>query len=127
MSRYKINNLEEYFKEYKKSVREPKNLGCASENFTQRDKVVDFNMAEAEIKWFVDAKSILLKNCIDRHLAKGDKTAIILSQMTQVKRLYIFHILNCINKFQNGKRLARSGVQKGDRMHIFTNDSRISY
>jgi hypothetical protein len=24
MSRYKINNLEEYFKEYKKSVREPK-------------------------------------------------------------------------------------------------------
>jgi hypothetical protein len=24
MSRYKINNLEEYFKEYKKSVREPR-------------------------------------------------------------------------------------------------------
>jgi hypothetical protein len=23
------------------------------------DKVVDFNMAEAEIKWFVDAKSLL--------------------------------------------------------------------
>jgi acetyl-CoA synthetase len=26
MSRYKINNLEEYFKEYKKSVREPKKI-----------------------------------------------------------------------------------------------------
>jgi hypothetical protein len=27
MSYYKINNLEEYFKHYKKSVREPKNSG----------------------------------------------------------------------------------------------------
>ena len=36
MSRYKINNLEEYFKEYKKSVREPKKFWdkIASENFT---------------------------------------------------------------------------------------------
>jgi acetyl-CoA synthetase len=36
MSRYKINNLEEYFKEYKKSVREPKKIlgqNCP-ENFT---------------------------------------------------------------------------------------------
>jgi hypothetical protein len=41
MSRYKINNLEEYFKEYKKSVRTQK-FGIASENFTQEDKVVDF-------------------------------------------------------------------------------------
>jgi acetyl-CoA synthetase len=36
MSRYKINNLEEYFKEYKKSVREPRKFWdkIASENFT---------------------------------------------------------------------------------------------
>jgi hypothetical protein len=34
MSRYKINNLEEYFKEYKKSVREPRKFWdkIASEN-----------------------------------------------------------------------------------------------
>jgi hypothetical protein len=33
---------------------------------------------ETEIKWFVDAKVNITKNCIDRHLAKkGDKTAII--------------------------------------------------
>jgi acetyl-CoA synthetase len=36
MSYYKINNLEEYFKHYKKSVREPKKFWdkVASENFT---------------------------------------------------------------------------------------------
>jgi acetyl-CoA synthetase len=34
-------------------------------------------MAEAEIKWFTEAK-LNIKNCIDRHLNKrGDKTAII--------------------------------------------------
>ena len=61
MRRYKINNLEEYFKEYKKSIREPRKFWgkIAAENFTwyqQWDKVFDFNMAEAEIKWFTDAK-----------------------------------------------------------------------
>jgi acetyl-CoA synthetase len=35
-------------------------------------------MAEAEIKWFTEAKLNIAKNCIDRHLNKrGDKTAII--------------------------------------------------
>lgn len=34
MSRYKINNLEEYFKEYKKSVREPKKFGTKSHQKT---------------------------------------------------------------------------------------------
>jgi acetyl-CoA synthetase len=45
MSYYKINNLEEYFKHYKKSVREPKFWDkVASENFTwyQEWDKVDF-------------------------------------------------------------------------------------
>jgi acetyl-CoA synthetase len=44
----------------------------AEENFTwyqQWDKVVEFDMAEAEIKWFTEAK-VNIKNCIDRHLNK---------------------------------------------------------
>jgi hypothetical protein len=56
MSYYKIDNLEQYFKHYNKSVREPRKFWgkIAEENFTwyqQWDKV-EFNMAEAEIKWF---------------------------------------------------------------------------
>jgi acetyl-CoA synthetase len=31
----------------------------------------------------------ITKNCIDRHLQKGDKTAIILNQMTQGRSLHI--------------------------------------
>ena len=71
MSRYKINNLEEYFKEYKKSIREPRKFWgkIAAENFMwyqQWDKVFDFNMAEAEIKWFTDAKVNITKNSYNR-------------------------------------------------------------
>ncbi len=83
MSYYKIDNFEQYFKHYNKSIREPRKFWgkIAEENFTwyqQWDKVVDFDMAEADIKWFTEAKVNIVKNCIDRHLAKrGEKTAII--------------------------------------------------
>ena len=50
MSYYKIENLEEYCKHYKKSIREPKKFWdrIASANFTcyqEWDNVLDFNMA----------------------------------------------------------------------------------
>ena len=83
MSYYQVKNLEQYFKHYNKSIREPRKFWgkIAEENFTwyqQWDKVVEFNMAEAEISWFAGAKVNIVKNCIDRHLVRrGNKTAII--------------------------------------------------
>lgn len=102
MSRYKISNFEEYFKEYKKSIKDPKKFWdkIASENFTwyqEWDKVVDFNMAEAEIKWFVDAKVNITKNCIDRHLAKKEtKLLLFLNQIILTKLQYLLLITNYI-------------------------------
>jgi acetyl-CoA synthetase len=126
MSRYKINNLEEYFKEYKKSVREPKKFWdkIASENFTwyqQWDKVVDFNLAEAEVKWFTEAKVNITKNCIDRHLAKkGDKTAIIFepNDPTEEAQHISYNDLHLrVSKMANV--LKEQGVNKGDRVCIY--------
>jgi hypothetical protein len=104
MSYYKIQNFEQYFKHYNKSVREPRKFWgkIAEENFTWYqlwDKVVEFDMAEAEIKWFTEAKLNIAKNCIDRHLNKENETAIILSPMTLLKKPCIFPITNCINGF----------------------------
>ena len=53
MSYYKIKDLENYFKMYKKSVREPRKFWdrIADENFTwyqKWDKVFEFDMQEAE-------------------------------------------------------------------------------
>ncbi|WP_426093969.1 acetate--CoA ligase [Flavobacterium sp. DSR2-3-3] len=126
MSYYKINNLEEYFKHYKKSVREPRKFWdkVAAENFTwyqQWDKVVDFNMAEAEIKWFTNAKVNIVKNCIDRHLAKkGDKTAIIFEPNDPTEQaLHITYneLYERVCKMANV--LKEQGIQKGDRVCIY--------
>jgi acetyl-CoA synthetase len=71
MSYYKIQNFEQYFKHYNKSVREPRKFwGKIAEEFylVLWDKV--FDMAEAEIKWFTEAKLNIAKKCIDRHLNK---------------------------------------------------------
>ncbi|WP_016988198.1 acetate--CoA ligase [Flavobacterium sp. ACAM 123] len=126
MSRYKINNLEEYFKEYKKSVREPRKFWdkIASENFTwyqEWDKVVDFNMAEADIKWFVDAKVNITKNCIDRHLAKkGDKTAIIFEPNDPSEEaLHISYTELHQRVCKMANVLRNQGVEKGDRVCIY--------
>ena len=126
MSYYKINTLEEYFKHYKKSVREPKKFWdkVASENFTwyqEWDKVVDFNMAEAEIKWFTEAKVNITKNCIDRHLAKnGTKTAIIFEPNDPTETaLHISYneLHERVCKMANV--LQEQGIQKGDRICIY--------
>jgi acetyl-CoA synthetase len=71
MSRYKIN-LEEYFKEYKKSVREPRKFWdkLLLHLVPRMGKVVDFNMAEANIKWFVDAKVNITKIVLTDTLPK---------------------------------------------------------
>jgi acetyl-CoA synthetase len=126
MSYYKIDNLEQYFKHYNKSVREPRKFWgkIAEENFTwyqQWDKVVDFNMAEAEVKWFTEAKVNMTKNCIDRHLAKrGDKTAIIFepNDPTETALHITYNELHQrVCKMANVLR--EQGIKKGDRVCIY--------
>ena len=126
MSYYKIENLEQYFKHYNKSVREPRKFWgkIAEENFTwyqQWEKVVDFNMAEAEIKWFTEAKVNIIKNCIDRHLAKkGEKTAIIFEPNDPSEEaLHITYneLYERVCKMANVLR--EQGIKKGDRVCIY--------
>lgn len=126
MSYYKIDNLEQYFKHYNKSIREPRKFWgkIAEENFTwyqQWDKVVEFNMAEAEIEWFTGAKLNMTKNCIDRHLNKrGDKTAIIFEPNNpDEEALHITYneLHQRVCKMANVLR--EQGIKKGDRVCIY--------
>ncbi|TRX35724.1 acetate--CoA ligase [Flavobacterium sp. ZT3R18] len=126
MSYFKIDSLEQYFKHYNKSIREPRKFWgkIAEENFTWYqywDKVVDFNMAEAEIKWFTEAKVNIVKNCIDRHLAKkGDKTAIIFEPNDPSEEaLHISYneLYERVSKMANVLR--EQGITKGDRVCIY--------
>ena len=126
MSYYKIDNLEQYFKHYNKSIREPRKFWgkVASENFTwyqEWEKVIEFDMAEAKIEWFVGAKVNIVKNCIDRHLArKGDKTAIIFEPndpTEEAQHISYNELHERVSKFANVLR--EQGIGKGDRVCIY--------
>jgi len=126
MSYYKIDNLEQYFKHYNKSIREPRKFWgkIAEENFTwyqQWEKVVEFNMAEADVQWFQGAKVNIVKNAIDRHLARrGNKTAIIFEPNNpEEKALHITYneLHQRVCKMANVLR--EQGIQKGDRVCIY--------
>jgi len=126
MSYYKIPNLEQYFKHYKKSVREPRKFWdkIADENFSwyqKWDKVFEFDMQEAQFKWFLGAKVNITKNCIDRHLARrGDKTAIIFEPNNPNEAaLHISYneLYERVSKMANV--LKEQGINKGDRVCIY--------
>ena len=126
MSYYKIDDLEQYFKHYKKSVREPRKFWdkIADENFTwyqKWDKVVEFDMQTADVKWFLNAKVNITKNCIDRHLAKrGEKTAIIFepnNPKEEARHITYNELYEQVSKWANVLR--EQGVKKGDRVCIY--------
>lgn len=126
MSYYKINDLENYFKMYKKSVREPRKFWdkIADENFSwyQRwDKVFEFDIEEAQFKWFTNAKVNIAKNCIDRHLNKrGNKTAIIFEPNNpEEEAQHITYNELYVKVAKMANVLKSQGIKKGDRVCIY--------
>jgi len=126
MSSYSIKSLEQYFKVYRKSIRKPKKFWAkiAENNFTwyrKWDKVVEFDMEQAEFTWFKNAKLNITKNCIDRHLAnRGDENAIIFepNNPEEPARYYTYNQLYAeVSKMANVLR--EQGVEKGDRVCIY--------
>lgn len=126
MSYYKVENLEQYFKHYNKSIREPRKFWdrIADENFTwyqKWDKVVEYDMQEADVKWFTGAKVNITKNCIDRHLAKrGNKTAIIFEPNNpdeEAQHITYNELYDRVSKMANVLRA--QGIKKGDRVCIY--------
>ncbi len=126
MSYYTISDLEQYFKHYKKSVREPRKFWgkIAEENFLWYqawEKVLEFDMPTGDIKWFLGGKVNIVKNCIDRHLSKrGDKTAIIFEPNhpdEPEQHITYNDLYTRVAKMANV--LHSQGVKKGDRVCIY--------
>ena len=126
MKNYFIDDLPDYFKQYKKSIKNPKKFWdkIADENFVwyQRwSKVVDYDMQEAKIKWFKNAKLNITKNCIDRHLnIRGEKTAIIWEPNNpheEAQHISYNELRDRVCKMANVLR--DMGIEKGDRVCIY--------
>ena len=126
MKNFYIDDLPDYFKQYKKSIKNPKKFWdkVADEGFVwyQRwTKVVDFDMEEAKIKWFKNAKLNITKNCLDRHLSvRDDKTAIIWEPndpKEEAQHISYRELHERVCKTANV--LKELGVEKGDRVCIY--------
>lgn len=126
MSNYHIKHLEEYYKVYRKSVREPEVFWeeVAEEHFSWRkrwDKVLSWDFTKPEVKWFEGAKLNITENCIDRHLrTKGDKTAILFEPNNPdepAQHISYKELAKRVNQFANV--LKDQGIQKGDRVCIY--------
>jgi len=126
MSNYHIKHLEEYFKVYRKSVREPELFWeeIAEEHFLWRKRwnnVLNWDFKKPEIKWFEGAQLNITENCIDRHLVtRGAKTAILFEPNNpneKAQHISYNELYKKVNQFANV--LKEQGIQKGDRVCIY--------
>ena len=122
---YTIHDLEDYFKQYRRSIRTPRKFwGEIADNFSWNkkwDNVLDFNMTEAKFSWFEGGKLNITENAIDRHLVnRSKKTAILFepndpNEAAQHITYEELHLRVC--KMANV--LKEQGITKGDRVCIY--------
>ena len=118
-----ISSMEEYTKLYKKSIRDPEGYweSVAKELtwFQEWDKVLDESGAPF-YKWFVNGKTNISYNCLDRHLggATGNKAALIWEGETGEQRtLTYIQLHRQVCRFANA--LKNIGIGRGDRVAIY--------
>ncbi len=125
MDYYNIESLEQYLKQYKKSVKKPEKFWAKiADNFywdKKWEKVLDFDLVKGDIKWFEGAKTNITINCIDRHLAENaDSVALIFEPndpSEQAQEISYRELHKRVCKMANV--LKNFGVKKGDRVCIY--------
>lgn len=122
---YQIKSLEQYQKDYQKSMEQPEGFwGEVAESFLWRkkwDKVLNWNFTEPRIEWFAGAKLNITENCLDRHLkTKGNQAAIIWepNDPKEPNRTLTYNDLHT-QVCMFGQVLKNNGVKKGDRVCIY--------
>ncbi|MDW7650173.1 MAG: acetate--CoA ligase [Bacillota bacterium] len=120
-----IQSMEDYEQMYNHSISDPDAFWAEMAGqlhwFKQWDKVVEYDLAKAEIAWFTGGKLNVSYNCLDRHVNtwRKNKAAIIWEGDTPGEsRTYTYQELHReVNRFANV--LKKKGVSKGDRIAIY--------
>ncbi len=119
----RIKSLDEYNKMYKKSIEDPEGFwGKIADElhwFKKWDKVVDESEAPF-YKWFVNGKTNICYNCVDRHVEAGNgkKTAILWEGEPEDRSSLTYEeLLKDVQLFANA--LKKLGIKKGDRVAIY--------
>ena len=121
-----IKSLDEYQRMYNRSIQDPEGFWAevAEKNFFWKQKwtrVRDYTWGEqVSVKWFINGKTNISYNCLDRHLAtRGDQTAFIWegNEPGEDKKITYRQLHAEVCKFANV--LKSLGVKKGDRVCMF--------
>lgn len=123
--KYTVNSLEKYFKIYNKSVKNPEKFWSKVAKGYEWSKcwktVLKHDLSKAEVEWFLDAKTNITINCIDRHLEKkGEQTAILFepNDPNEKAQHISYHKLHKeVSRIANV--LQNNGIEKGDRVCIY--------
>ncbi len=121
----KINSLEEYHRQYARSVEDPEGFwNEQAETFQWKkkwDRTLEWEFETPSVKWFLGGKLNITENCLDRHLeTRGDQVAILFEpndpNQTAEKITYR-QLQSRVCAFANV--LKRNGAKKGDRICLY--------
>ena len=120
-----VSSIEQYNEMYERSIKDPEGFWAdIAGEFEWKEKwskVLDYTFeGNVDVKWFIDGKTNLSVNCLDRHLAtRGDQTAIIWegNDPTEDSKLTYNELYAEVCKFANALKAA--GVEKGDRVCLY--------
>ena len=120
-----FTNLAEYKAAYKESVEDPEGFwrkqALTFEWAKPFDKVLEWNFTDPDVKWFLNGKTNITINCLDRHLAKRGDQAALIWESNEVaeghKTLTYRALYHEVCKTANA--LKSLGVEKGDRVIIY--------
>jgi acetyl-CoA synthetase len=121
----RITSFEEYRQEYQRSIENPETFWAEqAEEFVWKkewDKVLDWNFADPDVKWFSGGKLNITENCLDRHLEEdGEKVAYYWEPNDPGEnsiQLTYRQLHEQVCKF--GNVLKANGAKKGDRICIY--------
>ncbi len=124
-SSFTINNLEKYFRQYRRSVRAPRKFWSEiAQNYewmSPWEKVLEYDMNDAKFSWFIGGKLNITQNALDRHISiRPDKTAILFEPNDpneKAQAISYRELLSRVNQLANV--LKKEGIQKGDRVCIY--------
>jgi len=120
-----IKDLQHYKEVYQESVNNPevfwKKEADTFKWFKPFDKICEWNFKEPNVKWFLNGKTNITYNCLDRHLeTRADETAIIWEPNdpnATVRNITYRQLYEEVCRCANG--LKALGVGKGDRIVFY--------
>lgn len=117
------SSIMDYEKVYQESLSDPEGFWekvAADLHWYRRwDKVLEWEHPYA--RWFINGKTNITYNCLDRHVFGGRRNKVALiwkGEGDDDERIFTYrHLYHAVNRFANGLR--KLGVQKGDRVCIY--------